>query len=71
MKLIGLIGGLGPASTVHYYRAMVAEAARRGVKLGLAINHADVERVLALAAADQRTELGVYLLELLVNCPPP
>jgi aspartate racemase len=67
MKLIGLIGGLGPAATVFYYQALVAEAGRRGEVLRLLVNHADVAKVLDLAARDQRDELGDYLLRLMLE----
>ena len=67
MRLIGLIGGLGPAATVFYYQALVAEAARRGEVLRLLLNHAEVARVLDLAARDERLELGDYLLRLMLE----
>lgn len=64
MRLIGLIGGLGPAATVHYYTELVAEASRRGVELRLLINHADVGRVLELASRGDRGGLADHLAEL-------
>jgi aspartate racemase len=67
MKLIGLIGGLGPAATVFYYQALVAEAGRRGEGLRLLVNHAEVAKVLDLAARDARDELGDYLLRLMLE----
>jgi aspartate racemase len=67
MKLIGLIGGLGPAATVLYYQALVAEAGRRGEVLRLLVNHAEVGKVLDLAARDARDELGDYLLRLMLE----
>lgn len=38
---IGLIGGIGPAATEHYYRALVREHASHNVPLHLTISHAD------------------------------
>jgi len=67
MRLIGLIGGLGPAATVFYYQALVAEAVRRGEALRLLVNQAEVARVLDLAARDERLELGDYLLRLMLE----
>jgi aspartate racemase len=64
MRLIGLIGGLGPAATVFYYQALVSGAARRGDPLRLLLNHAEVARVLDLAGRNERLELGDYLLRL-------
>jgi len=61
LPLVGLIGGLGPAATVHYYKRLLAEAERLAVPLRLFINHADVERVLALAGRDEREALADYL----------
>lgn len=67
MKLIGLIGGLGPAATVFYYQALVAEAGRRGDDLRLLVNHAEVAKVLDFAARDARDELGDYLMRLMLE----
>ena len=61
--MLGLVGGLGPAATVHYYRGLVAEAALRGVQLRLLISHADVGRVLDLASRKARHGLAAYLAE--------
>jgi aspartate racemase len=38
---IGLIGGIGPAATVHYYRALVRAFDQAGRKMSLTIVHAD------------------------------
>jgi aspartate racemase len=61
--MIGLIAGLGPAATVYYYQGLVAESARRGVRLRLLINHADVARTLGLARKNERGELARYLAD--------
>ncbi len=39
---IGLIGGIGPASTWHYYRALVGAHVAAGRRLSLTIAHADL-----------------------------
>lgn len=38
---LGLIGGIGPAATEHYYRALVREHAANTATMKLTINHAD------------------------------
>lgn len=49
---IGLIGGIGPAATDYYYRALIGEFARAGAPLDLTIVHADAPTLLANLAAD-------------------
>jgi aspartate racemase len=39
---LGLIGGIGPAATEHYYRGLIDRHARDGTQLELTIVHADV-----------------------------
>jgi aspartate racemase len=51
---IGLIGGIGPAGTISYYRRLMAAAA--GQPLELTIVQADVMTLAANAEADQRHE---------------
>ena len=43
---IGLIGGIGPAATDFYYRALIKEFASRSVPLDLTIVHADTPTLL-------------------------
>ena len=50
-RLIGLVGGLGPAATMHYYGGLLAECIRRGVTARLIINQATVEVVLDAAGS--------------------
>ena len=38
---IGLIGGIGPASTVFYYQGLVKSHAVQSKKMALTISHAD------------------------------
>jgi hypothetical protein len=56
MRNLGLIGGLGPGSTVHYYR----ELAKTRVG-GMMIIHADIGRVLDDAQRGDRVGLAAYL----------
>jgi len=66
MKKIGIIGGLGPESTIDYYKGIIN--AFRRIYSGLAspeiiIYSADVTRLLELAEAKQWDELTEWLLE--------
>jgi aspartate racemase len=51
---IGLIGGIGPAATEHYYRGLIERHGRSGVPLELTIVHADVRELSRNAAARAR-----------------
>jgi len=62
-QCVGLIGGLGVAATVHYYRELVSEHALRGSVPDLLIAHADVNRVLRDAAAGHTLALAQYLAD--------
>jgi aspartate racemase len=42
---LGLIGGIGPAATEHYYRGLVDRHARAGTPLELTIVHADAREL--------------------------
>jgi aspartate racemase len=57
---LGLIGGLGPGSTIHYYRELVA--ARAGEML---IVHADMDRVLGDVQRGDRAGLAAYFAGLI------
>lgn len=66
MNTLGIIGGLGPESTIEYYRAIIAahqERTRDGSFPSLLISSIDVTKVLGLVA-DKRLE---ELASLLVN----
>ena len=51
---IGLIGGIGPAATVVYYRRLCRAVAERGGRLDLTIVQADVHELIANTLADRR-----------------
>lgn len=53
---IGLIGGIGPAATVVYYRRLCAAMAARGTRLELTIVQADIHELIANNLADRREE---------------
>lgn len=64
MKTLGMIGGLGPLATIDYYRLLIEVYQRQrpdGTAPSILINSLDVNKVLALAAANQLAELASYL----------
>jgi aspartate racemase len=66
MQIIGMIGGLGPESTIDYYRRLLETCARRYPEHGqppILINSLDVKKGLTLVGANQLQELTEYLLE--------
>jgi aspartate racemase len=65
VKRLGIIGGIGPESTIAYYRAVVAayrEIAATDASPPVIINSIDVRQVLHLAEHD-RASLTQYLLD--------
>jgi aspartate racemase len=64
MKTIGVVGGLGPESTIEYYRLLITAYQKRTGKKNLPsifINSVDVYKGLALVEAGQLEELADYL----------
>ena len=66
-RCIGLIGGLGVGSTVHFYQELAKAHAGRGRVLNLVLAHADVNRVLGAAQAGDKAGLAEYLAELIAR----
>ena len=64
MRTIGVVGGIGPESTIDYYRMIGAVTRDRGLDGAppVLINSIDVDRLLVLAGADDKGELIEYLL---------
>ena len=60
-RCLGLIGGLGPGATVHYYRGLLAAHAAQGRVARMLIAHADVNHARPLAEANKLDELARYL----------
>jgi aspartate racemase len=60
-RCLGLIGGLGPGATVHYYRGLLAAHAAQGRVARMLIAHADVDHGRPLAEANRLDELARYL----------
>jgi aspartate racemase len=64
MQTAGIVGGIGPESTVDYYRSIVAAYRERkgdGSYPPLIINSIDLQKVLAFVAAGQLEPLTSYL----------
>jgi aspartate racemase len=60
MRKLGLIGGLGPLATIHYYRELAK--AQAGEML---IIHADMDRVVGHVRRGERTGLAEYFAGLI------
>lgn len=60
---IGMIGGLGPAATAHYYLGMTTVFAGRSVTPRLIINQADMALVLDAAAKGDIDALADHIAE--------
>ena len=66
MKTLGIVGGLGPESTIEYYRFLLAAYRERrpdGSSPSIIINSLDVQRGIALLNANQLAELEDYLAD--------
>lgn len=65
MKAIGVVGGIGPESTVDYYRLILARFRERGAAASprILINSIDLTRLLALAGAGDRAGMTDYLTQ--------
>ena len=65
MKRLGVIGGIGPESTIAYYRSIIAVAREGRQDRGypsVLINSIDVQRVLQLVADGELAALTNYLV---------
>ena len=64
MKTLGILGGIGPPSTVEYYRSIVEIYQRRtsGRDPRLIINSIDGAELFELISANRRDEMTEYLL---------
>ncbi len=65
MKRIGIIGGLGPESTIEYYRLIIAAYAERrpdGSYPSIIINSIDLKKLLDMVAANDLAKLTEYLV---------
>ena len=63
MKTVGIVGGIGPESTIDYYRLFLAGVRERGgAAPPLLINSLDLARLVALIEAGRTQELAEHLL---------
>jgi len=60
-RCLGLVGGLGPGATVHYYNGLIAAHRAQGRVARMIIAHADVDHGRPLAEAGKLDELARYL----------
>ena len=64
MRTLGMIGGLGPESTIDYYRSIIAGVRERKPDAGyphIVINSLDPDRVLAMLDAGRVDQLADYI----------
>jgi aspartate racemase len=65
MKILGIIGGIGPESTIEYYRQIVAayrERTRDGSYPPIVINSIDLKKMLDLIGANEFADVTEYLV---------
>ena len=65
MKTLGIVGGIGPESTVEYYRSIIAsyrEQKRDGSYPSILINSIDLTRMLGLIGENRLAEVTEYLV---------
>ncbi len=58
-----MIGGIGPESTIEYYRALLSEGRKRGVVTPVLINSIDLQKLRSLVEADRLADVADYLSE--------
>jgi len=66
MKLIGIVGGIGPESTIDYYRLFISTYRERRPDGGyppLVINSIDLAKALKLVSSNDLAGLAAYMLE--------
>jgi aspartate racemase len=66
VKIVGIIGGLGPESTVEYYRLLIdsyRERVRDGSYPPLIINSVNMQRVIDLITAGEFSEVAEFLAD--------
>jgi aspartate racemase len=65
MKIIGIIGGIGPESTIDYYKRLLDGTKKRnpsGPSPTIIINSIDLQKGLSLLGANQLSELTEYIV---------
>lgn len=64
---IGIIGGIGPASTEMYYRELVKQYQVVNISLELTIVHADIHELTKNLLADDKKNKLTYFLTTLID----
>ena len=70
MATVGIVGGLGPESTIDYYRRIIAQYRARtadGSYPPIVITSMDMQRMLGLIDARKFLELTEYLLNEIIR----
>jgi aspartate racemase len=65
MKTVGIVGGIGPESTIDYYRQIIAAYRKRkadGRYPSIIINSIDAQRMLGMIAANELAGLTESLV---------
>ena len=60
-RCIGLVGGLGVGAAIHYYTKLAEGLERQGVRLDLAMVHAETSEIFRFVAAGDRAGQAAYL----------
>src|SRR5580700_6944723 len=66
MKTLGIIGGIGPESTVDYYRSLIQgwrERTKDGSAPSILLNSIDLKKMLDMVAANDLSTVTEYLSE--------
>ena len=66
MKTLGIVGGIGPESTIEYYRSVIAAYRQQrpdGSYPSIVINSIDVTKMLGLIGTNQISEVTEYLVD--------
>jgi len=66
-RCLGLIGGLGPGATVHYYRELIAALEKHDRVPRMLIAHADYQHVYATVTAKDFNGLARYFAGLIAS----
>ena len=64
MKTLGIVGGIGPESTIDYYRSIIQmwrDETKDGSAPSVVINSIDLKKMLDLVAGGSLTEVTAYL----------
>lgn len=64
MKTLGIVGGIGPESTVDYYRSLIQkwhEQTKDGSAPSIVLNSIDLKKMLDLIGANELSEVTAYL----------